>query len=103
VNRVADIDADSIYQFYVYEKSDGALYVNAMYYAEYEIEFTREERVRIDSLFSRPSFHDPDIDFEDEYEIKRRSVVKYSEVEIEFGITLSDHEIIEVELADVYI
>ena len=83
VNRVADIDAaDAVSNFYVYETSDGTLYVEATYCVEYELGFTVGERVRVDFIFSEPWHRDFDVDLADGIEIRYKTVYKCAEAEI---------------------
>jgi hypothetical protein len=99
VDRAADIDDETIYDFYVYEKSDGTVYVESTYYVEYEVEFIAPEIVKTRPSFSRLAYHDFDMGFEDEIQFK--PVIRWVEIEIVFGITLRDREVIQIELVDV--
>lgn len=91
-------------EHYVYEKSDGSLYIQANFYIEYEVEFTSREKVRRES-FSRYSriAYDYESDYGDEYRIETKTLYKYPEAEIIFEVVVKDRQIIDVELSSWYL
>jgi len=103
------VTEDNITEHYVYEKSDGSLYVQANYYIEYEVEFTSKERVKADRFLGHSweaRDYDDDYDnddYDEKYVIKTKAVYKYPEVEVIFGIMVKDKQVINVELTGCYV
>jgi predicted nucleic acid-binding protein len=104
LSSTSSITEDNLTEYYVYEKADGSLYVQANYYIEYEVEFTFRERVR-ENRFRQHSWqtYDYDRDYDDEYTIETKIVYKCREAEIIFGVAVKDKQVIEVELSSVYL
>ena len=98
------VTEENLTEHYVYEKSDGSLYVQANFYVEYEVEFTFRERVRQERY---PTYswgdYDYERDYDDEYRVETKTVYKYPEAEIIFGVLVQEKQVVDVELSSWYL
>jgi hypothetical protein len=92
--------------FYVYEKSDGAFYVEIDYHGEIEVE-TEVEYEEGESGYKYESKYNPstdDVEIEPVYydtrEWKTKTKYLYPEVNIRFGITIREKNIQDVGIID---
>ncbi len=104
LSTTGPVTEDNLTEYYVYEKSDDSLYVQANYYIEYEVEFTFREPVR-KNRFHHYSWqtHDYDRDYDDEYTTETKIVYKCREAEIIFVVVVKDKQIIGVTLSSCYL
>lgn len=85
-----EIDKHNLHDFYVYEKIDNSLFVEAVFYIEIEIEFNNIYNIghRIENFYDY-THDDPD---------ERKHVFEYPELEVVFGITVIENEVAEIEV-----
>ena len=104
LSTTGPVTEDNLTEYYVYEKSDGSLHVQANYYIEYEVEFTFREPVR-KNRFHHHSWqtYDYERDYDDEYATETKIVYKCREAEIIFVVVVKDKQIVGVTLSSWYL
>ena len=98
-----DVTEDNLTEYYIYEKSDGALFVQANIYIEYEIEFDSTESPK-KSDSSTPywaMFGEEHQDFPQALET--RTIYKCVEVEVIFEVVVVEGKAVDVQLTSVYV
>jgi hypothetical protein len=98
------VTEENLAEYYVYEQSDGSLYIQANFYIEYDVEFIFEEKMK-QERFSRYSrtLYDYENDYDDEYRTETKTIYKHPEVEVIFEVMVKDRQVIDVELSSVYL
>jgi len=101
ISSFMDID-----EFYVYEMTDGSLYVETLCDGEVEVEFEFKEEVEEDSWNYEYEFDHIEGDFEFQPVFRSRSKTKtitkclYPEIQVTIGITIKNKEVKNFEIID---
>lgn len=104
LSTTATATDENLTEYYVYEKADGSLYVQANFYIEYEVEFISTERVRVrQGEYFTYSLEEYEQDYDNEYKMESKIVYKYPEAEIVFGVIVREKQVIDVELSSWYL
>jgi hypothetical protein len=103
----------SVQSFYIYEKIDGAFYVNVSYYLEYEAEVEIEKETEEEGrrMYLRSAYNSTtgEVDAEPEFRDYDRTAIEYdsrivcSDGDVTYGITFKNNEIVNVGLESVFI
>ncbi len=100
----SEIGEHNLAEFYIYEMSDGSLYVKATYYVEVEVEFSFEEKVQREEFARRRWYEHDEYEYdyidEDRYKTETKFKYEYPEAEIFFGVSVKDGEVVDIEVVD---